>query len=109
MGVASAAAVVGLTAGGVATAADVGTDASDDVALSGTELTRASEAALEATGGGQVVDSEAEDEENGYEVEVELEDGRQVEVHLDAEFAVLDTSEDDSDDADDADDADDDD
>ena len=45
--------------------------------------------AADRTGGGTVVDSEVEDEENGYEVEVNLDDGRQVEVQLDADFAVV--------------------
>jgi hypothetical protein len=111
IGTAAAAAVVGLTAGGVAAAADGSTGDGDDVALTGTELTRASEAALEETGGGQVVDSEAE--ENGYEVEVDLEDGRQIEVQLDADFAVVDAADNekdgiDADDVDEDDEADDD-
>ncbi len=91
IGAATAALVVGLGAG-VATAATGGDD-EPDVALTGTDLERASEAALAETGGGEVVDSEVEDEENGYEVEVNLDDGRQMEVHLDENFAVVDTSE----------------
>jgi uncharacterized membrane protein YkoI len=86
---AAAAVAAGVAAAGVATAADTATDDSADVAISGTDLERASEAALAETGGGEVVDSEAEDEENGYEVEVNLDDGRQVEVQLDADFAVV--------------------
>ena len=60
--------------------------------LTGTALDRASEAALAETGGGEVVDSEAE-EESGYEVEVNLDDGRQIEVQLDANFAVVGSAE----------------
>lgn len=89
IGTAAAAVIVGGTAGGVAAAADV--DGSD-TPLSGTSLDQASEAALAETGGGTVVDSEAE-EESAYEVEVNLDDGRQIEVHLDANFAVVDSSE----------------
>jgi uncharacterized membrane protein YkoI len=89
LGAAAAAVAAGVAAAGVATAADTATDDSADVAISGTDLDRASEAALAETGGGEVVDSEAEDEENGYEVEVNLDDGRQVEVQLDADFAVV--------------------
>jgi uncharacterized membrane protein YkoI len=90
LGTAAAAVIAGVAAAtGVATAADTGTDDSADVAISGTDLQRASEAALAETGGGEVVDSEAEDEENGYEVEVNLDDGRQIEVQLDADFAVV--------------------
>jgi hypothetical protein len=77
---------------GIAGAAASGGDG-DDVPLSGTSLERASEAALAETGGGEVVDSEVEDEENGYEVEVNLTDGRQIEVQLDADFAVVGSSE----------------
>jgi hypothetical protein len=79
---------------GVAGAAGSGDD-SQDVPLSGTALTRAGEAALAETGGGEVVDSEVEDEENGYEVEVNLTDGRQIEVQLDENFAVVGSSEND--------------
>jgi uncharacterized membrane protein YkoI len=89
LGAAAAAVAAGVAAAGVATAADTATDDSADVSISGTDLERASEAALAETGGGEVVDSEAEDEENGYEVEVNLDDGRQIEVQLDADFAVV--------------------
>jgi uncharacterized membrane protein YkoI len=94
LGTAAAAVIAGVAAAtGVATAADTGTDDSADVAISGTDLERASEAALAEAGGGEVVDSEVEDEENGYEVEVNLDDGRQVEVQLDADFAVVSSDE----------------
>ena len=81
--------LAGIAAAGVAAAADSAGDDSADVALTGTDLSRASEAALAETGGGEVVDSEVEDEESGYEVEVNLSDGRQIEVQLDANFAVV--------------------
>ena len=84
------AAAVGTT--GIAAAADTGDD-TPDVELSGDALATASEAALAETGGGEVVDSEVEDEENGYEVEVNLDDGRQIEVQLDENFAVVSSSE----------------
>jgi hypothetical protein len=76
---------------GFANAADSGDD-SPDVPISGTALDQASTAALKATGGGTVVDSEVEGEENGYEVEVNLADGRQMEVQLDQNFAVVHSS-----------------
>ena len=89
--------VAGIAAAGVAGAADSdGDDTADvsaDVALTGTDLSRASEAALAETGGGEVVDSEVEDEEGGYEVEVNLSDGRQIEVQLDANYAVVSSDE----------------
>ena len=63
-----------------------------DMPLSGTVLDQAGRAALAETGGGTVVDSEVEGEENGYEVEVNLADGRQMEVQLDQNFAVVNSS-----------------
>jgi uncharacterized membrane protein YkoI len=93
IGTAAAAAVIAFGAAGVATAADTGSDDTADVELTGTDLQRASEAALAETGGGEVVDSEVESDENGYEVEVNLDDGRQIEVQLDENFAVVDSSE----------------
>jgi uncharacterized membrane protein YkoI len=88
MGATAATVIAGVAAAGAATAADSGDD-SPDVAITGSDLSRASEAALAETGGGEVVDSEVEDEENGYEVEVNLPDGRQIEVQLDENFAVV--------------------
>jgi uncharacterized membrane protein YkoI len=61
----------------------------DETPITGTALTRASEAALAHTGGGRVTETEAGDEEGAYEVEVTLEDGSQVDVHLDAGFDVI--------------------
>ncbi len=92
LGTATAVFVVALGAGAATAATD--DDDAPDVALTGTDLERASEAALAETGGGEVVDSEVEDDENGYEVEVKTTDGRQIEVQLDADFAVVTTSED---------------
>jgi uncharacterized membrane protein YkoI len=93
LGGAAAVVVAGVAAAGVATAADTGSDDAPDVAITGTDLQRASEAALAETGGGEVVDTEVEDEENGYEVEVNLDDGRQIEVQLDSNFAVVSSDE----------------
>jgi hypothetical protein len=52
-------------------------------------LSRASEAALVATGGGLVTATEFNAEDGYYEVQVALVDGRQVDVHLDESFAVV--------------------
>jgi uncharacterized membrane protein YkoI len=60
-----------------------------DVAISGSALGRASAAALDSTGGGQVTETEVGDEESYYEVEVTLTDGSQVDVQLDRDFAVV--------------------
>lgn len=57
-------------------------------------LARASEAALswlesEHGASGEVSDTEVGDEESYYEIEVTLEDGRQVDVQLDEDFNVV--------------------
>ena len=57
--------------------------------ITGADLDRASQAALAHTGGGRVTDTEVGDEESYYEVEVTLEDGTQVDVQLDEEFAIV--------------------
>ena len=67
-----------------------GDDDATDRPITGTALDRARAAALEHTGGGRVSGTEVGDEEGYYEVEVRLDDGRQVDVHLDRDFNVLD-------------------
>lgn len=57
--------------------------------LTGSVLEKAGAAALAHTGGGTVTESEVGDDGAAYEVEVRLSDGRQVEVQLDQNFAVL--------------------
>ncbi len=57
--------------------------------ISGEAEQRASRAALVATGGGRVTDTEAGDEESYYEVQVTLFDGQHVDVQLDESFAVV--------------------
>jgi hypothetical protein len=79
-------AVLALTVGVAAPAVD-GDD--DDTPLSGTTLERASQAALDRTRGGKVVDSETGDDGAAYGVEIQLADGSQVEVSLDADFNVV--------------------
>jgi uncharacterized membrane protein YkoI len=72
--------------GGVAAAA---TDGDSDQELTGSTRDRAVAAALAATGGGTVLETEAGDDGAAYGVEVRLADGRQVEVNLDANFKVV--------------------
>jgi len=60
-----------------------------DQSISGTPLERASAAALQHTGGGQVTDTEVGDEQSYYEVEVTRDDGTQVDVQLDRSFNVV--------------------
>ena len=87
----AATAVVGVAAigGGVALAAGGGDDDATEAPITGEELDRASDAALEHTGGGRVTETEKGDEESLYEVEVTLDDGSQVDVQLDADFEVV--------------------
>ena len=93
-GTAVAAAVAG--GAGVAAAAGGSDDAAEgpDSAISGNALEKAGAAALTETGGGRVTGTEIGDEESYYEVEVTLDDGRQVDVQLDEAFAVVGSSDD---------------
>jgi uncharacterized membrane protein YkoI len=52
-------------------------------------MDRAGAAALAATGGGRVTESEVSDDKQGYEIEVTLDNGNKVEVRLDAKFKVI--------------------
>jgi hypothetical protein len=86
-------AALALAGGGtaVAVAGSAGEDQAEgpDVAISGTDLDKASTAALEHTGEGTVSGTEVGDEESLYEVEVTLDDGSQVDVQLDEGFNVV--------------------
>jgi hypothetical protein len=88
------AAVLALAAGGAAVATAAGDDDATERPITGTELERASAAALADTPG-RVTGTEAGDEEGAYEVEVTTEDGSQVDVHLDRDFNVIGTEGDD--------------
>jgi hypothetical protein len=88
--VAAAAAVPAVAQAGNATPDDRETD----VAITGTNLDRASAAAIDHLGGGRLTGTEVGDEESYYEVEVTLENGEQVDVQLDEGFKVVGTEED---------------
>jgi uncharacterized membrane protein YkoI len=60
-----------------------------DVPIAGTPLEIASAAALEHLGEGRVTETEIGDEDGFYEVEITLDNGDEVDVHLDADFNVL--------------------
>jgi len=64
---------------------------SEDVPITGSALERASAAALNHIGEGEVTDTEIGDEEGYYEIEITLDDGQEVDVHLDEDFNVLST------------------
>jgi uncharacterized membrane protein YkoI len=100
-GILAAAAVAVLGAGGAAIAGaaggggDDGRGSGDDgsgTPITGAALDRASRVALDYTGGGRVSDTEFQDEEGYYEVEVARDDGSNVDVHLDSHFNVLNES-----------------
>jgi Peptidase propeptide and YPEB domain len=84
------ASALALAAGGAGVAvATGGDDDGTERPISGSALDRASAAALEATGGGSVTETEVGDEESYYEVEVTRDDGSQVDVQLDRDFNVV--------------------
>jgi hypothetical protein len=76
-----------LVAGGTAIAIGAGGD--DDRPLNGSNLDRATAAALKHTGGGTVIETEVGDDGAAYGVEVRLDDGTVVEVSLDESFNVI--------------------
>jgi uncharacterized membrane protein YkoI len=91
--IASSVLVVG--AGAIPALGAGGDDAGErEVPITGTELERASAAALEHVGQGKVTETEIGDEESYYEVEVTLDDGTQLDVQLDKGFAVVGTESD---------------
>ena len=89
-----AATVSALVIAGAAATVSVATG-SDDRPLEGSDLERATSAALAHTGAGTVVESELGDGGAAYEVEVRLGDGSVVEVQLDDRFEVTGSSADD--------------
>jgi len=90
--IAAGAALLVLTIGATMAFASAEHEGRDDDAtqraITGEALERASEAALEHTGGGEVTETEVGDEESYYEVEVTTDDG-QVDVQLDKGFRVV--------------------
>ena len=85
---AGAAGVAALALGGAAIADARQGD--DGEPLTGPTLQRASAAALTATGGGRVTETEHDGEDGAtYEVEVTKADGSQVDVRLDGSFNVV--------------------
>ena len=82
---------------GIAIATGIG---DDETPITGDTLVKATAAALEYTGGGRVTESEVGDEEGYYEVEVTMDDGSEIDVHLDQNFQVIDAKADAEDDKD---------
>jgi len=98
IGTATAAAVGAIGLAGAASATG-GDDA--ERPITGTALTRASEAAIAHLGEGTVSETEEGDEDSYYEVEVTLDSGRQVDVQLDESFEVVGASDDENEPGDD--------
>lgn len=73
----------------VGTAALAGQGGDNELPITGAALEQASAAALAHTGGGRVTETEVGDEDSLYEVEVTLNDGSQIDVQLDENFAVV--------------------
>ena len=69
-------------------------DNETETPITGTALDRAGAAALDHTGEGRVTDTEVGDEEGYYEVEVTLDNGDEVDVHLTEDFEVTTTESD---------------
>lgn len=84
---------VAVTIAGLATAGAAAVSASTseeiDTSITGTDLQKASAAALASTSQGRVTGTEVGDEESYYEVEVTLQDGTEVDVQLDKDFKVV--------------------
>jgi uncharacterized membrane protein YkoI len=76
---------------GLAQASTVEEPGEGDTPITGSALEQASAAALAETGAGRVTGTEVGDEESLYEVEVTLDDGTEIDVQLDADFAVVST------------------
>ena len=86
---AGAAALAALTLGGAAIAG-AGGAFDDEKPLEGSELAKASAAALKATGGGTVNETERDSEQGAtFEVEVTKPDGSTVDVRLDPSYGVV--------------------
>lgn len=87
--IAGALAVALAGSGATALAAGASSSGESEQPITGPSLTRASEVALDAMGGGRVTGTEVDDEDSYYEVEVTADDGTQVDVQLDRDFKVV--------------------
>ena len=74
---------------GTVVAAGAMDDDANQQPITGDALTKASAAALAYTGQGKVTETEVNDEDSYYEVEVTLDNGKQVDVQLDEHFHVV--------------------
>ena len=99
--IAGGAIVVAVGAAGAGVVSASSDDDGTEVPITGDAYDRAATAALAETGGGRVTETEVGDEEGFYEVEVTLDDGSQVDVHLNEDFSLVGTETDGDGDGDD--------
>ena len=83
------AALIAAAAVGTVVAAGAMDDDETQQPITGDALTKASAAALAYTGEGKVTETEVNDEDSYYEVEVTLDNGHQIDVQLDENFKVV--------------------
>jgi hypothetical protein len=88
-------AVAALAALGVGTGVGVASSGGDDHPIQGDARQRATQAVLDHVGEGSVTETEMGDGGATYEVEVRLDDGRELEIELDGNFEVIGTERDD--------------
>lgn len=86
--------LAGVAAGTGISLAAGGDDDATERPITGPALEQARATALAHTEGGRVTGTEAGDDDSHYEVEVTLDDGRQVDVQLDRAFHVVASTED---------------
>jgi len=89
------AATLGAGGAAIAVATGGGDDDASEKPITGDALQKASDAAVEEAGGGSVTDTEVGDEEGFYEVEVTRGDESQVDVHLNRDFSIVGSEDDD--------------
>ena len=75
--------------GGAVAAITVGSGDDDDQTITGSALEECTAAALADYPGGAVTETEVGDDGAAYEVEVRLEDGTEVEVHLNENCQII--------------------
>jgi hypothetical protein len=81
--------VAALALVGIGTGVVLASGGDDDAPLSGSVYDRATEAALDHVGGGEVLETEMGDDGAAYGVEIRTDEGSVVEVNLDEDFGVI--------------------
>ncbi len=86
--------VIVLVGGGLTLGASADSSGTEETetSITGPALEQASAAALAHTGEGTVTETEVGDEESYYEVEVTVDNGSEVDVQLDENFSVVEST-----------------